>query len=121
MPNGEEQQKNPRGEFPIVPRHSHTGVDSPLVQFIDLDGVRNYRVSFATATISDGTALVRYFSTGLARFGDHILVAAPYALNGVVVTGYVNASGTSAVVVQNETGSTATLNIGTCIIKVLES
>lgn len=57
--------------------------------------------------------------TGVA-FGDFVLVAAPYDLQGITVTAYVSAVDTVVVRVQNESGGTLNLADGTWKVVVLK-
>jgi len=54
-----------------------------------------------------------------AAFGDFVLVAAPYDLQGITVTGYVSASDTVKIRAQNETGGAIDLASGTWLVRVL--
>lgn len=103
-----------------VGSHGHNGIDTPKVEFIDLDGIKDYRITFATATIANGTASVQSFSTGIARFGDFVLVSAPYELQRVLVEGYVSGSGTTTIMAHNQSSSTKTLNQGTWNIRIIK-
>lgn len=107
--------------FQQVIRHAHTGVDSPQVEVRNLSGVHDYRVTYGTATVSNGTSNVQEFSTGVARFGDYVLLGAPYSHARVIVTGYVSGSGTTTILAQNESGGSVTLNRGTWNIRILKS
>jgi hypothetical protein len=53
-----------------------------------------------------------------AAFGDFSRVAAPYDLQGVLATAYVNASNTVVVRLQNQTGGSVTLASGTWRVRV---
>lgn len=55
-----------------------------------------------------------------AAFGDFVLVAAPYDLQGITVTAYVSAANTVVVRVQNESGGTLNLADGTWRVVVLK-
>lgn len=47
-----------------------------------------------------------------AAFGDFVLISAPYALQGITVTGYVKSAGVISIRVQNESGGTIDLANG---------
>ena len=100
--------------------HFHTGLDSPRIDFNDLKGIKDYKVTFATTTISDGTVSITAFATGIARAGDYVISASEQNLSGAVAVGYVSGSGTTSIVINNETGSTVTINRGTWRIKVIK-
>lgn len=111
------EQKIQKGGIAI---HRHTGVDAPKVRYIDLEGTRDYQVTFATVTISNGTASVQNFSTPAARFGDFTLHAAPYSLARVIVTSYVSGAGTTTVLAHNQSSGTVTLNQGNWNIRIIK-
>lgn len=56
-----------------------------------------------------------------AVFGDFAQVAAPYDLQGVLATAYVNAANTVAVRLQNQTGGGVTLASGTWRVRVTKA
>lgn len=56
-----------------------------------------------------------------AAFGDFVLVAAPYTLAGITVTGYVHAANTIGVRVQNESGGVIDLASGTWKVLVFRT
>lgn len=55
-----------------------------------------------------------------AKFGDFVLVAAPYDLQGITCTGYVNSVDSVKIMIQNNTGSTVYLAQGTWKVKVIK-
>lgn len=54
-----------------------------------------------------------------ALFGDYVMVAAPYDLQGITVTAWVSAANTVTLRVQNETGGTINLASGSWKVKVV--
>lgn len=76
--------------------------------------------SWDPAAMANGTGLT---SPGLAvagaAFGDLVLVAAPYDLNGVVAAGYVSAADTVTVRLHNSTGANRNLAAGDWTVTVL--
>jgi hypothetical protein len=56
-----------------------------------------------------------------AEFGDFVLVAAPYDLQGITCNGYVSSVNTVKIRIQNETGSTIDLAEGIWKVKVIKS
>jgi len=56
-----------------------------------------------------------------AAFGDYVLVSAPYSTQGMVVTGYVSASDTVSIRIQNETTGAIDLASGTWTVRVLKA
>lgn len=79
----------------------------------------------ATATVDPGSLVdaagetVQVTVTG-AELGDYVLVAAPYDLQDITVTAYVQAADTVEIRLQNESGATVDLASGTWKIKVLK-
>lgn len=55
-----------------------------------------------------------------AAFGDYVIVAAPYDLQGITATAYVSAANTVRIRIQNETGSTIDLASGSWTVRVLK-
>jgi len=55
-----------------------------------------------------------------AIFGDYVLVGAPYDLQGITCTAYVNAADSVRIRLQNETGGTIDLASGTWKVKVIK-
>jgi uncharacterized secreted repeat protein (TIGR03808 family) len=78
--------------------------------------------TFDPGTVADGDGVT---SSGItvtgAAFGDMVAVGAPYDLLGVTVTGYVSASNTVKIRVQNESGSSFAPGSGTWKVKVLKA
>ena len=56
-----------------------------------------------------------------AALGDFARVAAPYDLQGIVATAYVNAANTAVVRLQNLTGGSVTLASGTWRARVTKA
>ena len=56
-----------------------------------------------------------------ATFGDYVIVAAPYDLQDMTVTGYVSASDTVEIRLQNESTNTVNLASGTWTVRVLKA
>ena len=54
-----------------------------------------------------------------AAFGDFLLAAAPYDLQGITCTAYVSAANTVKIRLQNETGGAIDLASGTWKVRVL--
>lgn len=119
----ENVRTNPAGNFPIIPRHSHTGTDSPLVNFNDLDGVTNLRVTYNPIELSSGSTEIKAVTFTGARLGDFVLVSAPYDLQGINVNPYVQSSNVVALHLYNSNPSgSAAINLvsGTWVIKLLK-
>jgi hypothetical protein len=56
-----------------------------------------------------------------AAFGDYVLVSAPYSTQGMLVTGYISASDTVSIRIQNETTGAIDLASGTWTVRVLKA
>lgn len=107
--------------FPKVPYHLHDGVSSPRITHNDLTRVYNFKVQYDPPSLSIGSSTVSKFSTPGVVLGDYVMVAAPYDLGSVIVTGYVQAVGTTVIVLYN--GSTGVINLaaGSWTIKILKA
>lgn len=103
-----------------VASHLHTGTDSPRVDWRNVAGIYTYRVTYNPGSLIDGAGETTDFTTKGADLGDFVLISAPYNLQGILATGYVKATGTTSVRLQNETGGTIDLASGTWIIKILK-
>lgn len=71
------------------------------------------------ASLVDGAGSSNTTTLAGATFGDFVLVAAPYDLQGITVTAYVSAADTVTVRIQNESAGTVDLASGTWKILVL--
>ena len=106
--------------LPNVPYHTHGGIDAPKVPFKDLDNTYEYRVTYNPGSLTDGSGETTDFTTLAARLGDYVLIAAPYDLQGITMTGYVKSTGTTSIRLQNEASATINLASGTWKIKILK-
>ena len=88
----QQEERNAGGDFPVIPTHSHTGVDSSQVDFNNLDGVRDTRVTYNPGELSSGSSEIINFTVMGARFGDFVMTSAPYDLQGINVNSYVQAA-----------------------------
>jgi hypothetical protein len=82
------------------------------------------RVLNASATkdpgsLIDGAGETLSFTVTGAALGDYVLVAAPYDLQDITVTAYVQAADTVEVRLQNESTATVDLGSGTWKVKVI--
>jgi hypothetical protein len=73
------------------------------------------------ASLADGVGVTSsaIAVTG-AAFGDFVLVAAPYDLQGILCTGYVSSAGNVKIRLQNETTGTIDLASGTWKVRVIK-
>jgi hypothetical protein len=70
------------------------------------------------ASLADGAGATQVVSVPGAKLGDVVLVSAPYDLQDITVTAYVQAADLVEVRVQNEGGATVDLASGTWNILV---
>lgn len=78
---------------------------------IDID--RAHTFTYDPGSLGDGSGETHTESVSGASFGDYLVLASPYSLQGVLATAYVSASGTIAIRLQNETGAIVDLSSGT--------
>lgn len=71
------------------------------------------------SSLVDGAGETLSFTVTGAALGDYVMVAAPYDLVDVSVTGYVSAADTVEVRIQNESTATVDLASGTWKVKVI--
>jgi hypothetical protein len=92
----------------------------------DTDGKRLVSVDFEgsvtwnPASLADGAGetSANIAVTGVT-LGDHVLVSAPFDTQGILITGWVSASNTVKIRIQNETGGTIDLASGTWKLKII--
>jgi hypothetical protein len=77
-----------------------------------IDGLIYATVTINPASLSDGDGATTSVSVPGAELGNFVLVAAPYDLQDMTVTAYVQASATVEVRIQNETGGAKDLASG---------
>lgn len=70
-------------------------------------------------SLVDGAGETLSFTVTGAALGDFVMVAAPYDLQDITVTGYVSAADTVEVRLQNESGGVVDLASGTWKVKVI--
>jgi hypothetical protein len=77
--------------------------------------------SWTPGTVANGggTSLTGITLSG-AAFGDFVLVAAPYDLQGLTATAYVSAANTLVIRLQNGTGGGVTLGAGSWKLRLLK-
>ncbi len=77
-------------------------------------------VTFDPASLADGAGETKQVTVTGAALGDYVLVSAPYDLQDISVTGYVQAANTVEIRVQNESTATVDLASGTWRVRVLK-
>jgi hypothetical protein len=101
--------------------HRHTGVDSPQVDFRDLDNIITTSFVWNPGNLADGAGETSSaVSVPGATFGDFVLFSAPYDLQGFVATAYVSAVGNVKIRIQNESGGAIDLASGTWFIRIIK-
>lgn len=93
--------------------HKHTGFDSDKVRLKDLETILYASATIDPGSLADGAGSTHQI-TGVngATLGDFVVVAAPYDLQDITVTGYVQANSTVEIRIQNESGSVVDLASG---------
>lgn len=82
--------------------------------------VLNGSAAINPASLVDGAGATQAVTVTGAAFGDFVMVAAPYDLQDVTVTGYVSGADTVEIRIQNESGSTVDLGLGSWKVKVIK-
>src|SRR5690349_14035119 len=90
-----------------------TAVRAPLA------GVLSGSATYDTASLADGAGATTTVTVTGAALGDFVLVSLGVDLQGITVTGYVSATDTVAVRIQNESGGTLDLASTTIRVRVI--
>ena len=103
-----------------VPDHFHSGFDNSRIRIKDLDTVFFKQATIDPGSLADGAGSTHQITgvTG-ATLGDWVLVAAPYDLQDITVTAYVQATGVVEIRIQNESTAVVDLASGTWRILVI--
>lgn len=100
--------------------HRHNGFDMSMVRFKDLDSIFFMQATIDPANLVDGAGVTAQITNVHgATLGDFVLVAAPYDLQDITVTAYVQAKGVVEIRIQNESGATVNLASGVWRIAVI--
>lgn len=103
-----------------VKDHFHNGFDSSRVRVQDLDVIRYKNVTVNPSSLADGAGeTIQVTGVSGATLGDWVLVSAPYDLQDITVTAYVQATGVVEIRIQNESGGVVDLASGTWRILVI--
>lgn len=104
-----------------VPDHFHSGFDNSRIRLRDIDTVFFKQATLNPGSLADGAGETMQITgvTG-ATLGDWVLVAAPYDLQDITVTGYVQATSVVEIRIQNESGGVIDLASGTWRILVIK-
>jgi len=100
--------------------HQHTGLDGVKVNFTDLNAVLHKEVTINPGSLSDGAGETEVVAFPGVNLGDFVLVSAPYDLQDVTVTGYVQATDVVEIRVQNESGGVRDLASGVWRIIIIK-
>ena len=105
----------------IVPAHFHSGFDNSRIRLKDLDTVFFKQATINPVSLLDGAGeTVQVTGVTGATLGDWVLVSAPYDLQDITVTAYVQATSVVEIRIQNESGATVDLASGTWRILIIK-
>ena len=105
----------------IVPDHFHSGFDNSRIRLKDLDTVFFKQATINPVSLLDGAGeTVQVTGVTGATLGDWVLVSAPYDLQDITVTAYVQATGVVEIRIQNEGAATVDLASGIWRILVIK-
>ena len=101
--------------------HFHSGFDVSKIRVADLNTVFYKEASLNPASLVDGAGETLQV-TGVmgATLGDFVVVSAPYDLQDMMVSAYVQALDTVEIRIQNESGTTINLAEGTWRLLVIK-
>ncbi len=100
--------------------HRHTGLDSRKVRVSDLGTVLYKEATINPASLADGAGATISVSIPGAVLGDFVMVAAPYDLQDLTVTAYVQAADAVEIRIQNESTAVVDLASGVWRIAVIK-
>jgi len=101
--------------------HVHNGTDSPKIRVKDLQKIVYKEATVNPGSLADGVGeTVQITGVTGANLGDFVLVSAPYDLQDITVTGYVQATDVVEIRLQNEGAATVDLASGTWRILVIK-
>src|SRR3990167_5236422 len=100
-------------------QHRHTGLDGLKVLFKDLGTITYTEVTINPGSLVDGAGATQSVTIEGANLGDFVLVSAPYDLQDITVTGYVQAQDIVEIRIQNEGAATVDLASGVWRVVVI--
>ena len=104
-----------------LPDHFHNGFDASRVRIQDLDTVYFMQTTINPASLADGAGeTIQVTEVPGASLGDFVLVSAPYDLQDITVTAYVQAKGVVEIRIQNESTNTVNLESGTWRLLIIK-
>jgi len=108
-------------EREIFKLHTHSGFDSTKLKIVDSDSVIYKNAIINPGSLADGVGeTVQVTEVKGATLGDWVLISAPYELQDITVTGYVQANDKVEIRILNESGATIDLASGTWRILVIK-
>jgi hypothetical protein len=102
-------------------QHRHIGTDSRPVRFRDIDFVLYNEYTIDPSSLADGAGETQSVTFAGANLNDFVLVSASYDLQDITVTGYVQATDTVEIRIQNESGGTIDLGSGTWHVIIIKN
>jgi len=110
-----------RDRFDKFVLHTHNRYDSSPIRVSDLDTILYKQATINPGSLVDGAGeTVQVTGVSGATLGDFVLVSAPYDLQDITVTGYVQSNDIVEIRIQNESGSTIDLASGTWRILIIK-
>jgi len=98
--------------------HNHNGFGSNKIKIEDLDTIFYKQATINPASLVDGAGeTIQVTDVVGATLGDFVLVSAPYDLQDITVTAYVQANDVVEIRLQNE--STATVDLASGIWRII--
>jgi len=93
--------------------HFHSGFDKSKIRVQDLDMIFSHQATINPGNLVDGAGeTIQVTGVTGATLGDFVLVSAPYDLQDLTVTAYVQANSTVEIRIQNESGGAIDLANG---------
>jgi hypothetical protein len=101
--------------------HTHNGYDALKIRLKDFENTLFMQATLNPSNLVDGAGETLQV-TGIkgATLGDWVIVSAPYDLQDITVTSYVQANNVVEIRLQNESGSTVNLSSGIWRILVIK-
>lgn len=100
--------------------HRHSGLDSSKIRIRDLEKIIYKEATINPGNLADGVGETQSVAVSGAQLGDFVIVSAPYDLQDITVTAYVQAADTVEIRIQNESTATVNLDSGTWRILVIK-
>jgi len=101
--------------------HIHDSFDATRIRLKDIDTVYFMQTTVDPSSLADGAGeTIQVTEVPGATLGDWVLVSAPYDLEDITVTAYVQAKGVVEIRLQNESTNTVDLASGTWRILIIK-